>query len=151
MGRPEAVERAREVAAWLTKAAEDLRAASLDLGARPPLLADAGFHCQQAVEKTMKGLFIADAQTFGKSHDLRALGDRLVESHPELEAHVDAVAELTEYAWRFRYPGDLFEPPVDEVHSALAVARAFVAAVAAICDPTREDASPDRTRPSTHP
>lgn len=124
-------ERAIEVSAWLHKAAEDLRAAEVDPSASPPLLADAGFHCQQAVEKAMKALFVFDAQPFGKTHDLRALGDALASRHPQLEGLVDHVAPLTEYAWRFRYPGDLFEPPEDEIRESLKAAEGFVREVGA--------------------
>lgn len=125
-------ERAVEVSAWLHKAAEDLRAAEVDLSASPPLLADAGFHCQQAVEKTMKALFVFDAQPFGKTHDLRALGDALASRHPHLEELVDHVAPLTEYAWRFRYPGDLLDPPEDEIRVSLKAAEGFARAVDAL-------------------
>lgn len=130
-------ERAAEVGAWLTKASDDLRAAALDLRTSPPLLSDASFHCQQAAEKAMKGLFVYDGVAFGKTHDLRALGDRLVKLHPELESLVDEVAPFTEYAWRFRYPGELFEPPAEEVRDAIEVAGRFVASVRVIA----EDAS----------
>jgi len=131
-------ERAIEVEAWLAKAAEDLRAAALDVQASPPLLSDAAFHCQQAAEKAMKGLFVHDGCAFGKSHDLRALGDRLVALHPELDTLVDDVAPLTEYAWRFRYPGEAFSPPADEVRDAIQTAVEFVAAVRVIA---KEDAT----------
>jgi HEPN domain-containing protein len=127
-------ERLAETARWLAKAAEDLRAAEVDLAAAPPLLADAGFHCQQAAEKAMRGLFVFDAETFGKTHDLRALGDRLLARHPELARHVDDVAALTEYAWRFRYPGELFDPPEDEVRESLAAAASLVSAVRGIVE-----------------
>ena len=36
-----------------------------------------------------------------------------------------------EYAWRFRYPGDVFEPDLGEVREALDVARRVVEAIAA--------------------
>jgi HEPN domain-containing protein len=39
-----------ETRGWLQKAAKDLRAASHDLEAVPPLVDDVAFHCQQAVE-----------------------------------------------------------------------------------------------------
>lgn len=42
---------ASEAGAWLRKAAQDLRAAEVDLAAGPPLLEDAAFHAQQAAEK----------------------------------------------------------------------------------------------------
>ncbi len=98
-------ERAVEVAAWLAKAADDLRAAALDLQAAPPLLSDAAFHCQQAAEKAMKGLFVHDGVAFGKTHDLRALGDRLVTLHPELESLVDDVAPSHRIRMAFPIPG----------------------------------------------
>ncbi len=125
--------RATEVGSWFTKARDDLRAAEVDLAARPPLLADAGFHCQQAVEKAMKALLVFDAEPFGKTHDLRALGDRLVDLHPELESLVDDAAPLTEYAWRFRYPGEPFAPEEAEIHESLDAARNFVDAAQGIC------------------
>jgi HEPN domain-containing protein len=53
--QPDAVRRA-DTLAWLRKAEGDLRAAAVDLGADPPLVDDALFHCQQAVEKALKGL-----------------------------------------------------------------------------------------------
>lgn len=38
------------------------------------------------------------------------------------------MAKAIAYAWRFRYPGDLFEPPEDEVRGALMAATEFVEA-----------------------
>lgn len=122
-----------EVDAWLSKARDDLRAAVVDLAAQPPLLADAGFHCQQAVEKAMKALLVFDAEPVGKTHDLRALGDRLTKLRPELEPLVDDAAPLTEYAWRFRYPGEPFEPEETEIRDSLDVAEAFVRTAEHIC------------------
>jgi hypothetical protein len=37
---------------------------------------------------------------------------------------------MTEYAWPFRYPGDIFEPAQDEVEAALAFAMEVVEAIA---------------------
>ena len=45
-----------EALAWLAKAAQDLRAADVDLAAEPPLVEDAAFHAQQAAEKSLKAL-----------------------------------------------------------------------------------------------
>lgn len=58
--------RVADTRAWLGRAATDLRAAALDLGADPPILEDLVFHCQQAVEKAMKGLLAWHDQPFGK-------------------------------------------------------------------------------------
>jgi len=48
----------RETSAWLSKAANDLRAAEHELTATPPLLDDIVFHCQQAAEKVIKGFLM---------------------------------------------------------------------------------------------
>jgi HEPN domain-containing protein len=122
-------ERRAEAAAWLSRARDDLRAAKVDLAATPPLLADAAFHCQQASEKAMKGLLVLRSRAVPRTHDLRALGDLVAAIEPDMEPLVDDAAELTEYAWRFRYPGELFEPPLDEVRRSLRTARRVVESV----------------------
>jgi hypothetical protein len=38
-------------------------------------------------------------------------------------------ARLTEYAWKFRYPGEPEEPPVAEAQEALALAREVYEAI----------------------
>ena len=48
--------RVADTLGWLEKAAIDLRSGRVDLDADPPILGDALFHCQQAVEKTLKAL-----------------------------------------------------------------------------------------------
>lgn len=42
---------------------------------------------------------------------------------------------LTEYAWRFRYPGDPVEPSEDEAREALAIAGEAVEAILARLPP----------------
>lgn len=56
---PDDPRRAEDTRAWLLKAEDDLRGATIDLGAEPPLLGDAAFHCQQAVEKSLKAFLDA--------------------------------------------------------------------------------------------
>jgi len=48
--------RVADTRAWFVKANNDLRATEVDLAATPPLVEDALFHCQQAVEKAITGL-----------------------------------------------------------------------------------------------
>jgi hypothetical protein len=66
------VERRREVEAWMDRARLDLRAARVDIDADPPLLADAAFHCQQAVEKALKALLTRHDHAFAKTHTISA-------------------------------------------------------------------------------
>jgi HEPN domain-containing protein len=87
--------RAEEAAAWLRRAREDLRAAEVDLAAEPPLLADAAFHCQQAVEKALKGLLARHDHVFPRTHDLAQLARACLEHEPTLEDLLRRAAPLT--------------------------------------------------------
>lgn len=115
--------RAEEVAAWLERAGQDLRAAEVDLDAEPPLLGDAAFHSQQAVEKALKALLTRYDHPFRPTHDIGELALACLEHEPSLEALLRESAPMTEYAWRFRYPGEVFEPERREVEDAHRLAR----------------------------
>jgi len=123
--------RDQEVAAWLTRARQDLRAARVDLQAEPPLLGDAAFHCQQAVEKALKALLALHGRPFRKTHDIGELAVACLGYEPSLEPLLRRSAPLTEYAWRFRYPGEIFEPGRAEVDEALDLASRVVEEIAA--------------------
>ena|SRR6266511_616926 len=116
---------------WLVKAAEDIRAGANQLSATPPYLADAVFHAQQACEKAMKGFLAWHDRPFGKTHNLVELGRACVSIAPDLEAVLIQAGPLTEYAWRFRYPGDPDGPSPEEARLALAVAREVLGALLA--------------------
>lgn len=124
-------ERAVEADAWLSRARDDVRAAQIDLAADPPLLTDGAFHCQQAVEKSLKSLLTHHENAFRKTHDIGELALACLVHEPALEALLRESAPLTEYAYRFRYPGELLEPEQDEVERALVVANRVVAEVTA--------------------
>ena len=100
-------ERAADTRAWLAKANADLRGATVDLAAEPPLLEDALFHCRQASEKALKSFLTWHDLPFRKTHSLEELGQACLGLDESLKALVDAAAPLTEYAWAYRYPGDL--------------------------------------------
>jgi len=123
--------RVSEVRAWLARAAEDLRAAAHELTAIPPILGDLVFHCQQAVEKSMKGFLTWHDVVFRKTHSLEELGEQCLGVDSGLRPLVDRVVPLTEYAWRFRYPGDLENPTEAEAVEALALAREACTAIRA--------------------
>jgi HEPN domain-containing protein len=124
--------RVADTKAWLSKAATDLRAAALDLAGDPPVLDDLVFHCQQAVEKVMKGMLAWHDKPFGKTHNLEALGEACLQLDSTLRPLVDRAAPLTEYAWKFRYPGEVEGPTRDEADRALAIAREAFAAILAL-------------------
>ena len=104
------------------QAEDDLRAAEHDRGADPPLGGDAVFHCQQAVEKAFKAFLTWHDREFRKTHNLEELGEACLAIDESLRPLVDRAVPLTEYAWRFRYPGQPAEPSDVEVKDALVVA-----------------------------
>lgn len=115
--------RAGEAYAWLAKAAQDLRAADVDLAAVPPLVEDAAFHAQQAVEKSLKAFLALHDMPIRKTHDLVGLGAECVAADSTLEPLLRRAGELTEFAWRFRYPGVPEGLSSEEAMEALSVAR----------------------------
>lgn len=123
---PVALEDAR---AWLAKADLDLRAAHGDLALAPALLGDAAFHCQQAAEKALKAVLALHDRPFRKTHDLGELERAVRGAEPLLAAVALAVVPLSDYAWEFRYPGDVVDPPAEEVDEALKLAASLVDAV----------------------
>lgn len=115
--------RVAEARPWFTRAARDLRAAEVLLAAKPPLLGEVVFHCQQAAEKTMKGFLGWHDIPFGKTHDLAAIGGLCAEQDHGLEPLCRRAERLSVFAWVFRYPGDPEEPAREEAESALHLAR----------------------------
>lgn len=123
---------------WLAKAERDLRVAAR--AATPPPLRDAvAFHGQQAVEKSLKAFLTWHDRTFRKTHNLVELGHQCGEVDASLKPLLQRAARLTEYAWKFRYPGEPEEPSLEEAEEALAIARQVYEAVLARL--------PEETRP----
>jgi HEPN domain-containing protein len=121
--------RVAETREWFAKAALDLRAAEFEFTAVPPLTADIAFHAQQLAEKALKGFLTWHDQPFRKTHNLVEIGQQCVAIDATLEDLARRAARLTEYAWKFRYPGEPVEPPPEEAQEALALAHEVYEAV----------------------
>ncbi len=115
--------RAAETGEWLAKAALDLRAAEFEFTAIPPLTADIVYHCQQLAEKAMKGFLTWHDEPFRKTHSLVEVGGQCAALDTTLADIMRKAAGLTEYAWKFRYPGEPDEPPLTEAQTAFALVR----------------------------
>ena len=115
--------RVADTLAWLGKSELDLRAARNGLAASPPLVEDVLFHCQQAVEKVLKGFLTWHDSPFRKTHDLAVIGQQCVELDNSLESLCSRAGGLTVYAWFFRYPGQSEHPAEEEARQALALAQ----------------------------
>jgi HEPN domain-containing protein len=98
--------RLADTKAWMTRAASDLGAGAHELTAVPPFTAAALFHAQQAAEKALKGFLAWHDVPVGKTDDLASLGRLCAEIDPSLAPLGRRAARLTEYAWKYRYPGE---------------------------------------------
>ena len=130
---------AAEVRSWLEKAAIDLRGAQIDLAAEPPLLEDALFHCQQAVEKSLKAFLAFHDVPFRKTHSIEEIGQACLSIDSSLGTLVDLAVPLTEYAWLYRYPGPTPKPERKEAETAMGVATDVYSAM---CERMPEAARP---------
>ena len=116
---------------WLELADADRNAAETCISAGPSLRGIAAFHCQQAVEKLLKGFLTLAAKRSRKTHSLAELGAAAEASFPEI---VDLVANAkgwSSWAFEFRYPPRRGRakplPDEDELRRALAVVDALTA------------------------
>jgi HEPN domain-containing protein len=124
-------QRVSDTRGWLTKALHDLQAAETLLTAERPLTDVATFHCQQAAEKALKAFLFWHDVAFRKTHELEELGSACVEIDDSLGDTAETAAVLTPFAWRFRYPGESFEPSMEDAHGALTEARSVYDAIVA--------------------
>lgn len=119
--------RHEEARAWLDRARRDLRAAKLLIAGDAN--AEALFHCQQAVEKALKAFLTFHERTFRKTHDLGDLSSECLAIDDSLQPAISQAEGLTQYAWRFRYPGEPYEPEAIEAQDGLQKAEAAVGEV----------------------
>lgn len=96
--------------------------AELALGDVPPLVGEALYHAQQAAEKALKGFLVWNGVTYPLTHDIRKLMDLCAPVDPSLDAALAVAVGLTQFAVRFRYPGE-DQPTVDESRYWLDLAR----------------------------
>ena len=122
---------------WFDKAESDLTAARILLAGPGPYDAVC-FHCQQAVEKYIKGFLCWRGSTFPFTHDLGRLAPLCEAADPTLKLSTPEVIALTDYAVRLRYDNG-FWPSHKDGTDAVAVAERVRSAIMA------------RVPPGTHP
>ena len=122
-----------EAGKWMDQARKDLNAAALLKSAEP---SRSVFHSQQAAEKCAKAFLSFHNVSFRRTHDLGVLGEQCAALAPDLAAMVAEVAELTEYAVQFRYPGVLRDPDEEEAARAIEKSRRFYEKIGALLAPS---------------
>jgi HEPN domain-containing protein len=109
-----------EVRSWLRKARNDWVSCKRIMQPEPAATDTAAFHCQQAVEKTLKAYLVSAGTPFEKTHDLGYLLELCERTDTAFAELRDKAEPLTLFAVGFRYPGSP-EPEAEEVSAALGV------------------------------
>lgn len=112
---------------WLEKARSDLATARVLICGAERHLDTGSYHCQQAAEKAIKAWLTMQEIVFPKTHALDALLRLGMKRDERLAAFLPHAFELTPLATEYRYPGDLFEPALEEAQMALKRAGEIVA------------------------
>ncbi len=122
---------------WLRFAQSDLEIARIE---RPPevMLEGLCFHAQQAAEKAIKAVLIANATPFPKTHNLRILLD-LLPDNLDIPDEVQEATILTDYSVMTRYPGAIEPVEEDEYCYAIHLAAAVVSWAQNFLDKKNDD------------
>jgi uncharacterized protein len=136
MKSPDPRARWEAVEDWLDVAAADRRAAAALMSSGPAVIGIAAFHCQQAVEKLLKGFLTLAGKRSGKTHSLERLGAAAQARFPEIADLVAAAKNWSGRAVDFRYPSTKGRakplPEDDELNRALAVIDALAERLRAV-------------------
>jgi len=93
---------------WLAKAEADFHSANWGMQAPSPPGPnhdDTVFHCQQCIEKLMKGVLAAANVPFERTHELNTLAQMVEQTHPAWTWDSNALSMLQPGAVLLRYPG----------------------------------------------
>ena len=107
---------------WFNTANEDILAAEHEMRYEDAILRSVCFHCQQAVEKYIKGFIIYLDGEFSYTHDIFRLLNELKTYENELSLNDISPDKLTVYAVEARYPDPDTIITLDRAKEALAIA-----------------------------
>jgi HEPN domain-containing protein len=110
---------------WVEKAASDWRSVEILSGDRHPPADAVCFHCQQYVEKLLKGFLTLHAVEVPRTHDLTRMIQLAPPGSPELSALAGRAALLSEHAVVTRYPEKARKVGKVEMQEMIALAKEF--------------------------
>jgi len=116
---------------WTILADKDLKSAEL-LIKNPELIENTCYHCQQAVEKYLKGYLVMHGKNPPKKHDLDVLCHLCMNINEKFKQIRDYCSDLTIYAIETRYPWHI-EVTKRDMYDALSnakIVRGFVRTIA---------------------
>ena len=115
----------KAVGQWLEKAESDWRAVEILLTSEDKPSDVVCFHCQQSVEKLLKGILTQNGVEAPRTHDIRRLAQLSQIYVPKLAELVDAADKLTVHGVATRYPGDFQQVDETEIQGIIKITRQF--------------------------
>ncbi|SJZ82707.1 HEPN domain-containing protein [Selenihalanaerobacter shriftii] len=103
---------------WFTIAEKDLKSAQFLKGMHPTPLEIICYHCQQSVEKYLKGYMALQNEKIVRTHDLLVLNKKCRKYNSDFSEIEDECLRLTDYGVNVRYPFH-FELTLEDVELAI--------------------------------
>jgi HEPN domain-containing protein len=103
------------IESWLQKANHDLMSAQRLLEIEPRILDNACFHCQQAIEKSLKAFLIYNGQDIERTHNIIFLLSECAK-YDSIFGSIDP-GDINTYAVQARYPDYSLMPTLGETKS----------------------------------
>ena len=110
------------VQSWLLKAARDLETAKIVASHLPDYDDVIAFHCQQAIEKALKGYLIFLDIEFKPVHDLGYLLNLTATKDGAFDIYFEEVDRISRYAVQIRYPDTIIKLTKFQIQEAIAMA-----------------------------
>lgn len=113
------------IKSWIVKGDHDLGTVKLTYKHIPEYRDIIGFHCQQAVEKYLKGYLIFLDIDFEHKHSLVYLLDLISSKDKFSDKYYTMATKIQNYAVEIRYPEVIIEPTDKELQDAINIADKF--------------------------
>jgi HEPN domain-containing protein len=110
------------VVSWLLKADHDLATAKIVSFHMPDFDDVIAFHCQQAIEKSLKGYLISLEIEFKPVHDLGYLLNLTATKDSSFDKYFEDVDRISRYAVQIRYPDTIIHLTKIQIHEAVDMA-----------------------------
>jgi len=109
------------VQSWFLKAARDLETAKIVASHMPDFDDVIAFHCQQTIEKSLKGYLVFLDLEFKPVHDLGYLLNLTVTKDDSFDIYFEEVDRISRYAVQIRYPDTIINLTNFQIQEAIAI------------------------------
>ena len=110
------------IQAWLIKAEHDLQTAQIVASHLPDFDDTIAFHCQQSIEKALKGYLVYLDIEFKPVHDLGYLLNLVGTKDASLDRYYDKVDSVSRFAVQIRYPEQVISLTKEQIREAIELA-----------------------------